>query len=62
MVGVRAFNSHTTLVTALRRNVAKLEPLRDLVSRPFDRFTDNDKQPPNTLLAKWLDDAKETLT
>jgi hypothetical protein len=39
-----------------------LEPLRDLVYRAFDRFTDNDKQPPNALLAKWLDDAKEALT
>jgi hypothetical protein len=62
MLAVHAVNSHTALVTALRENVAKLEPLRDLVSRAFDRFTDNDMQPPNAVLAKWLDDAKEALT
>lgn len=30
---------------------------RDLTSRAFERFTDNDMQPPNTELRKWLDEA-----
>lgn len=61
MLAVHAANSHTALVTALPENLTKLEPLRDLVSRAFDRFTDNDMQPPNAVLAKWLDDAEEAL-
>lgn len=62
ILAVHAVNSHLALVATLRDNLAKLERLRDLVSRAFDRFTDNDMQPPNTLLAKWLDDAKKALT
>ena len=62
ILAVRAVNTHVALVATLRDKVAHLERLRDLVSRAFDRFTDNDMQPPNTLLSKWLDDAKRALT
>jgi hypothetical protein len=62
ILAVRAVNTHVALVATLREKVAHLERLRNLVSRAFDRFTDNDMQPPNTLLAKWLDDAKKALT
>lgn len=59
---VRAVNTHVALVATLRDKVAHVERLRDLVSRAFERFTDNDMQPPKTVLAKWLDDAKRALT
>lgn len=59
---VRAVNTHVALAATLRHKVAYIERLRDLVSRALDRFTDNDMQPPNTLLSKWLDDAKRALT
>ena len=62
ILAVRAVNTHGALVATLREKVAHLERLRDLVSRAFEPFTDNDMQPPNTLLAKWLDDAKKALT
>jgi hypothetical protein len=62
ILAVRAVNTHVALVATLRDKLAHVERLRDLVSRAFDRFTDNDMQPPNTLLAKWLDDAKKALT
>ena len=62
ILAVRAVNTHVALVTTLRDTVVRLERLRDLVSRAFDRFTDNDMQPPNTHLAKWLEDAKKALT
>jgi hypothetical protein len=36
---------------------AEVEKLRDLVSQAFERFTDNDMQPPNHELSRWLKDA-----
>jgi hypothetical protein len=36
------------------RLIAKAPELRDLVAQAFDRFTDNDMQPPNSTLGAWL--------
>ena len=42
----------------LRKIDDELTALRSLVNRAFERFTDNDMQPPNHLLEVWLSDAK----
>lgn len=37
------------------------QEMLSLVRSAFDRFTDNDMQPPNSMLRKWLDSAQSVI-
>jgi len=42
--------------------IAAAPELLELVRSAFDRFTDNDMQPPNHLLQNWLDSARAAIS
>jgi len=42
--------------------LAEAAHLRYLVGAAYERFTDNDMQPPNTELARWLEQARKAIT
>ena len=56
-------NNHQQIWTTdeQRKLIAAAPELLELVLQAFDRFTDNDMQPPNHELTQWLNRAREAL-